>query len=166
MDEKIYFKPNRYIARGIYNAKFDKIRTFTNGKGFGDPPHVKEDAIKFREGLKQIGIDDEDIKCFYDYSYDDFAILFRELNAQVDENAKAGEKTLVIFDVASHGFQDNFHFIVCNDENALKVNYPFENVMRWLASNKSCWVLAIFNACRQKMLKFRLGEDGEDGEED
>ena len=62
---------------------------------------------------------------------DDFAILFRELNAQVDENAKAGEKTLVILDVASHGFQDNFHFIVCNDENALKVNYPFENVMKF-----------------------------------
>ena len=66
MDEDIYFAPNRFIARGIYNEKFDKIRTFTNGKGFEDLPYVKEDAIKFREGLKEIGIDDEDIKCYHD----------------------------------------------------------------------------------------------------
>ena len=85
---------------------------------------------------------------------------------QVDANTAAGEKTLVILDVGSHGFQDNIHFVVCNDDDALKVNYPFENVMRRLASKKNCWVLAIFNACREKKLKFRLGEGGEDGAEE
>ena len=81
-------------------------------------------------------------------------------------NSNAGEKTLVILDVGSHGFQKNLHFVVCNDDVVGKINYPFEKNMRILASQKNCWVLAIFNACRMDMPpEFRAGGGGEDEEE-
>ena len=48
---------------------------------------TEKDAVKFRKGLKEIGIGDDDIKCYHDFSYDDFGRLFQELHAQVNANA-------------------------------------------------------------------------------
>ena len=126
MFKKKYFKPSRFIAHGIYNEHFDNIRRFRNGIGWKDLPSVKEDARKFRQGLLEIGINNEDITDSHNLSFDDFDQLFKDLNFRIKANTIAGEKTLVILDVASYGMQKNFVYVMCNDNEVSKMKFPFE----------------------------------------
>ena len=102
-EERKYFVPNKVIAQGVYNEEFDKIRRFANGIGWDNLPAVNEDARKFSQGLLEMGINEGDITANHNISFDDFDALFRGLHDQVKANTRAGEKTLVIIDVASHG---------------------------------------------------------------
>ena len=87
---------------------------------------MKKDAEKFWQGLLEIGISTEDITDSHNLSFDDFDQLFKDLNFRIKANTIAGEKTLVILDVASYGMQKNFVYVMCNDNEVSKMKFPFE----------------------------------------
>ena len=154
------FVADRTIARGIYNEHFEVLKKLKNGKGWSNLPAVKEDALKFKQGFMEIGVQEKDITLSYDFGFDDFDHFFKKTNAQLKANFQAGLNTLVIIDLATHGMMvDNTNQAVCNSDDPEKMVYPFENQLRTLANRPGCYVLNIFNACRENMPpNFRAAE--------
>ena len=82
-----------------------------------------------------------------------YAVLLKTMNDLYKEcgrNHKAGERTFVMFQFGGHGIQDNFTFVLCNTIERKKIAFPIEKKIRDLAEVPSCYVVALFDCCREK----------------
>ena len=68
------------------------------------------------------------------------------MKAELEENASNGEQTFLLFYYSGHGLQDTMSLAACNENK----NYPIEKMLRIMATIKKCYIVAVFDCCRQK----------------
>ena len=83
-----------------------------------------------------------------------YAVLLKTMNdlyKECNRNHKAGERTFVLFQYGGHGLQDNFTFAMCSTIERKKIAFPIEKKIRDLSEVSSCYVVGLFDCCREKM---------------
>lgn len=110
--------------------------------------------------MQALGAKRKDIRDEPDLKFADFRELFRDLKDELDENAKNGEKTFLLFYYSGHGLQDNMSLAACNE----KKNYPLEKQLRILATIANSYIVAVFDCCREKLPGQSRGGGDEDEE--
>jgi len=82
-----------------------------------------------------------------DASYDTFRKELNKAEAWVDEADKEEENRCIFFYYTGHGFQHNWTFAGLNDPEEYK--YNIEGRLDALSKLKNCYVVAIFDCCRE-----------------
>ena len=132
-DDFPFFEPDRFIAQGVFNKTYDQIRAFKNGEGWANLPAVVDDAVKFRSGCLELGIEETAITISEDFSKKDFADFLKATYVKVKENMQENLNTLVIIDVSSHGVvKDGLCHVMCDSENTDEMMFNLENGVRQL----------------------------------
>ena len=67
---------------------------------------------------------------------------------EVFTNKIAKKRTLVYVYYAGHGACDNDTCIILNERSAM---YPLEKMLRAISRMKDCYVIALFDCCREKL---------------
>ena len=72
--------------------------------------------------------------------------------------ASGQQKSLVFVYYAGHGIMDNHVHMVCNGgARASKYIYPLQHRLNCLAQETGCYVLGIFDCCREKLVPAMRG---------
>ena len=137
------------IALSVIIDDYSELRRLRDFSGFKNLKLLRYDRVKFNTGLKCIGI--TDVRQLTNPSYQEFLKTMNDLYKECNRNHKAGERTFVMFQYGGHGLQDNFTFAMCSTIERNKIAFPIEKKVRDLSEVPSCYVVALFDCCREKM---------------
>ena len=142
------FAPTKIISITVAQEFYDKTREISGYSTFKDLPAVNNDVAVWNEGVRKLGVIESDMINLKDQSRGELRELFRDLTHQLVGNKKNGEKTLVMFLLASHCIMRNTSFVVCNAKKPGDVYFNIESSLRSLGQIDNTFVFTVLAACR------------------
>ena len=172
-----FFEPDDKICLIFDNVSYDKLRelpeyarTIGDELEYADMPRAREWANELEEGIKKYGISADQIQRYSDADYDtmDKAIYEGPNSAlhKIAQNAKHGERTLLLCFYAGHGATVDSKTSVLlntNDRNDW-IQFDLEDYLdEWFIKEKGTYVISLFACDRSGMLdeeeEFRGGTE-------
>ena len=166
------FVPQKNFWIIIKHRRYDALRVpehANDGWGnFQDIPYVDADAENAKRGFISLGANPNDITVKEDQSFEGLKKFFRSINNQVIVNWETHrQKSLVFVYYAGHGVMDNTVYAVCNGGPLnSKICYPLQSQLQSIAMLEGCYVLGIFDCCREKLRPAMRGGGPRGAEED
>ena len=144
---KPLFKPAKTLFMFVQNKNYNLLRQHEAFQHVSDLDTTDED-IKVMKGIaKKLGAKDDDIIHILDANRSTFKQEMNAAEAWILEGETLGENRCLFFYYTGHGFQQNWTQAGLNDAKCIR--YEMELKLNAISRNNNCFVVAIFDCCRE-----------------
>lgn len=133
----------------IGNSDYSHRRSEEGYAGFGDLPAVETDLENTKNGLKRLGVRDDEIEILRNADFKTMSKKLKALDLEIINSQDENKKTLLFVYYAGHGILKGYTKAVCNQaQRAFHVFFPLEQQLRTIATQPGAYVIGVFDCCR------------------
>jgi len=148
------------------NRSYMNLRKNPKFKNVSDLPSTDQDIASIKSLMKKLGSEEAHCKIIdiVDGDVLDFKKAMHDAEGWLLEAEELGEKRLLFFYYTGHGFQHNWTQAGLNHETNYK--YNMEEKLSALSKFPNCFVVAIFDCCREDISHLEKGSGAHEADDD